>query len=177
MSNASLQERMDQIIVAATLTDEAASNSLYDLDSDVILDVIEIVGGENRFHEIYKITDESKAAASLSVPALVHTKNIKIKMANGKLIDDIYNKHKNEIIDFCTKAVNALGGLSLVAHVTKLANDDGESYTEDEIMLGLYAGEGVAQTRNDAKIDARRVAICLVVEELIATYSDMNYGI
>lgn len=188
MSNTELQERMDQIIVGATLTDEAASNSLYELEQDVILDVIEFMGGEHRFHAIYKDiestshVDSTSQSAAVHVPALKRSKIPSVKEANGKLVSKFYDKHKDEIIRFCGVALSHRGFDSLVAYVTEETKKDGDDYTQDDIALALYAGEGVKYPverktiLKHAKIDAERIAISIVAEELMSTYIDMNYG-
>jgi hypothetical protein len=183
MSNNDLQERMDQIIVGATLTDEAASNSLYELKDCVILGMIEFMGDEHRFHEIYKDVENTSQSAAAHVPALKRSKIPSVKEANGKLVSQFYDKHKDEIVRFCGVALSHRGFDSLVAYVTEETKKDGDDYTQDDIALALYAGESATYPAarktilKHAKIDAERIAMSIVVEELMSTYIDMSYGL
>lgn len=161
MPNSNLHSNAHMVL--PTLTDEAASKQLHELNADVINDIISLVGGEDAFYKLHE--DVNKKGVEVLFEVLSDT----------KAVADTYHNHKTEILAFCRRAADCVGKNSITQLIAKNLGGD-ESEWLDEIGEALYT------RREDLNLTDSRLDVILtcvigiVVSELCSVFAEMQIG-
>ena len=143
-------------LVIATLTDEAASKQLCELDTDTIRDLVVFVGGEDAFYLAHEdvaengINEQFEALSSADETAA------------------IYHKHKAELLRFCDQYADSVGQDSATKLIAKKLGLDGEQAL-NEINEAL-------NTHNSKTDEVLACVIGIALTEMSAVFADMCFG-
>ena len=162
MSN-STHSNSNAHMVLATLTDEAASGQLHQLDTDVINDIIKLVGGEEAFAETYEKANKNGVDGAFEA------------LSVSKAVADVYHDHKPEILAFCRKAADCVGKGSTTELIAAELGGDANDWL-DEIGEALHTErESLDITHSKAGIILTCV-VGIVISELCAVFAEMQVG-
>lgn len=154
------QTKSNAHMVLATLTDEAASTMLNGMDFNTINDLVLLVGGEQSFDENYERVGKDGVIAVFG----------NFKPAD---IEDVYFKHKAELLRFCRNYADCVGKNSITDLVMDKLEPENSEYLEVGVVLH-------ADREELAKLPkAYPVLSCILgiaLSELCSAFEEMQIG-
>lgn len=147
-------------LVNATLTDEAAKSSLFNMSEETTLALVESVGGETRF----SIMSQD-----------ITTNSGRVELPDNKVISDLFCKHGLEIARVASELAAVYGLTGAQDLVEKRCLDC--CMSKDEVRQTLLRIDGCEQPSEDDVNDVHRALVELVLSVLQDTYISMSDGI